>query len=130
MPGPESMLALGEREPAWRRRSAGSSAGERRSTMLERQSRLDRALLCSAPYPAAGDGGVERYSGVPRCPPQVPRAAGRPPPDPSPPRAGLLRNLRGCGGRFKGPGPWQQQRAPQNRHQARAAPELLLGPLK
>lgn len=81
------MLALGERESESRRGSPGSSAGERRSTMLERQSRLDRALLCSAAYPVAG-GTAARYSGVPRCPPlQMPRGVGRPPPDlpPSPP---------------------------------------------
>lgn len=50
------MLALGERESASRQDKPGSSAGERRSTMLERQSRLDRALLCSVAYPAVGEG--------------------------------------------------------------------------
>lgn len=59
------MLALGERESASRRDSPGSSAGERRSTMLERQSRLDRALLCSAAYPAPR-GGTGTRSALPR----------------------------------------------------------------
>lgn len=62
--------------------------------MLERQSRLDRALLCSAAYPAAGVGGGDmaaRYSEVPRCRPQVPQGAGLPPPTPA-----STHRARGC----------------------------------
>lgn len=94
VPGPESMLAVGERESASRRGSPGSSAGERRSTMLERQSRLDRALLCSAAYPAAGgdthttgrdtkDSALQRGPALPA--PSAAGSGGGPPASGSPP---------------------------------------------